>query len=43
MELDDDHGRITYEVKILTTDGRVMELDFDARTGELLEIEGGDE
>jgi uncharacterized membrane protein YkoI len=33
-------GRWVYEVELLTTDNRIVELEFDARTGELLEVEG---
>jgi hypothetical protein len=33
-------GRWVYEVELLTNDNRIVELEFDARTGELLEIEG---
>ena len=40
--LDDDRNetRWVYEVEILTADNRVVELEFDAQTGQLLEIEG---
>lgn len=41
-ELEDDHGRLTYEVKLLTEDGRVLELVYDARDGNLLGVEGRD-
>ncbi|ACI97911.1 PepSY domain-containing protein [Rhodospirillum centenum] len=41
-ELEDDHGRLTYEVKLLTEDGRVLELVYDARDGTLLGVEGRD-
>ena len=33
-------GRWVYEVELLTTDNRIVEIEFDARTGELLEVEG---
>lgn len=39
---DDDHGdrnrlpRRRYELKLLTVDGRILELDYDAATGELI-------
>lgn len=39
---DDDHGdrgplpRHRYELKLLTVDGRILELDYDAVTGELI-------
>lgn len=35
-ELERKRGRAIYEIKILTADGRVMELKYDARSGELL-------
>jgi uncharacterized membrane protein YkoI len=34
------NSRWVYEVELLTTDNRIVELEFDARTGELLEVEG---
>lgn len=37
-ELDDDE----YEVEILTVDGRKIELEYDARTGRLLEVDVDD-
>lgn len=39
----DDGGRETrwvYEVEVLTGDNRIVELEFDALTGNLLEIDG---
>lgn len=33
-------ARWVYEVEILTDDNRIVELEFDAHTGRLLEIEG---
>ena len=33
-------GRLVYEVKMLAADGAVMELYYDARTGELLKARG---
>lgn len=35
VELDDD----TYEIEILGPNGKVMELDYDARNGRLLKME----
>lgn len=43
VELEDEHGRIVYEFKILTPEGRVLELYYDARTGDHLKTEGDDE
>ena len=40
IELDDEDGVPVYEVEWLTPRGRVVEFEFDARTGELLEREG---
>ena len=39
VELEDDDGKLVYEVKILGRNGRVRELDIDARTGAVLKIE----
>jgi len=40
-ELDDDQDEVpVYELDWLTPAGDVLELEFDARTGALLEIEG---
>lgn len=41
--LDDDRGggsRWVYEIEVLTDDHRVVEMEFDAVTGQLLEIDG---
>lgn len=35
-ELEDEGGIVVYEIKILTTDSRVMKLYYNAATGELL-------
>lgn len=39
VELDKDDGRITYEVKVLTPDGRVREVTIDAHSGKVLNVE----
>ena len=39
IKLDDDDKRIEYEVKVLTSNGRVIEVELDARTGRILKIE----
>lgn len=39
-ELEEERGVMVYEIKLLTTDGRVMKLHYDARTGELLRSKG---
>lgn len=38
IELDDDE----YEVEILTDDGRKVELEYDARTGRLVDVDFDD-
>jgi uncharacterized membrane protein YkoI len=35
-ELEDEGGMVVYEIKMLTADGRVMKLSYNAATGELL-------
>jgi uncharacterized membrane protein YkoI len=35
-ELEDEGGIVVYEIKILTTNNRVMKLSYNAATGELL-------
>ncbi len=39
-ELEHEHGRLVYELKLLTPEGRVVELLFDAATGEPLAEKG---
>lgn len=39
-ELDDEDGIVVYELKILSSDGRVVEVVYDARTGALLKAKG---
>ena len=41
-ELEDDDDRMIYEIEMLTTDGRVIELDVDARTARILEMDEDD-
>jgi uncharacterized membrane protein YkoI len=41
-ELERKHDVYVYEVEILDADGWVWELKFDARTGELIELERND-
>lgn len=40
-ELEDEGGRAIYEIKILTTDGKVTKLHYNAATGELLKTRAG--
>lgn len=39
VELEREDGRWIYEIKLLAPGGRVMELEYDARTKALLETE----
>lgn len=39
VELENEHGRMIYELKILADSGRVREIELDARTGAVLNIE----
>ena len=42
VELDREGGRLIYEVDILTSTGRLRQVEIDARTGEVLEVEDED-
>lgn len=42
VELDREDGRLIYEVDILTNTGRLRQVEIDARTGEVLEVEDED-
>ena len=39
VELEEDHGKLKYDLKILTKSGRVLELELDAKTGATLKLE----
>jgi uncharacterized membrane protein YkoI len=39
VELEDEKSALVYEIKILTSVGRVREVKIDARTGAVLKIE----
>ena len=39
LEVEEEHGRIVYEMEFLRDDGRVLELEVDARAGTLLRRE----
>ncbi len=39
VELEDERDALVYEIKILTSTGRVREVEIDARTGAVLKIE----
>ncbi len=42
IDMDDDKGRPIYEIELLDDRGRVMELEVDAITGEILDSEYDD-
>jgi uncharacterized membrane protein YkoI len=39
-ELEGEGGKMVYEIKMLTKDGQLMKLLYDARTGEMLRAKG---
>ena len=39
LEVEREHGQVVYEMEFLRDDGRVLELEVDARDGTLLEKE----
>jgi len=39
VELEDEHGRLIYDLKILAKNGRVREVEIDAKTGAVLKVE----
>lgn len=39
-ELEQFHGRPAYEIKLLSPEGRVMQLIYDAHDGSLLKVKG---
>ena len=41
-DLESEHDRLIYELEVLTREGTVRELEFDARSGELLKDEEED-
>lgn len=42
VELERDHGRLIYEVEVLTRTGRVRKVEIDAQSGRVLEVEDED-
>ncbi len=42
IELEREHNRLVYEVKILARSGRVREIEIDARSGAVLQVEDED-
>lgn len=43
LELDRDDGQWVYEVELVTPQGRLYEMEIDAATGAILEIEAEDD
>lgn len=41
-DLDEDDGRLVYEIELLDASGRVWEMKLDAKTGRLIELEQDD-
>lgn len=39
VELEDDDGRLIYDLKILSRNGRIREVEIDAKTGAILKVE----
>jgi uncharacterized membrane protein YkoI len=42
VELDEDDGRFIYEFKVLQSSGRLFEIEMDARTGDVLDVDDDD-
>lgn len=42
VELDDDDGALVYDLKVLSPQGRLQEIEVDATTGKILKIEDDD-
>ena len=40
VELEMEDGQQVYEIELLLRDGRLIEVEFDARSGELLKVKG---
>ncbi|MCW0180665.1 MAG: PepSY domain-containing protein [Zavarzinia sp.] len=38
IELEDEDEGFIYEIKLIAADGRIMKLDYDAATGQLLRV-----
>ncbi len=38
VELEDEDEGFVYEIKLIAADGRIMKLDYDAATGQLLRV-----
>lgn len=42
VELEDEDAGFRYEIKLIVADGRILKLEYDAATGELLHARGRD-
>jgi uncharacterized membrane protein YkoI len=42
VELDEDDGRFIYEFRVLQVDGRLLDIEMDARNGRVLEVDDDD-
>ena len=40
VEFEEEHGRVIYEIKKITDEGRIVKLKYDAATGALLKTRG---
>ncbi|GLK64412.1 peptidase (plasmid) [Paracoccus kondratievae] len=43
IEMDQEDGLLIYEVELITTDGRLIEVEMDARTGTIIKLEESDD
>jgi uncharacterized membrane protein YkoI len=39
LEVEREHGTVVYEIEFLRSDGRIVEIEVDARNGAILEQE----
>ena len=39
LEVEREHGTVVYEIEFLRSDGRIVEIEVDARNGKILEQE----
>lgn len=43
VKLDEDDGRFIYEFKVLKTNGRLVEIEMDAKDGRVLDVDTDDD
>ncbi|MBB4347033.1 MULTISPECIES: PepSY domain-containing protein [Rhizobiaceae] len=43
VKLDEDDGRFIYEFKVLRSNGRLVEIEMDARDGRVLDVDNDDD